>query len=57
MVPPLTAITFCHVSPNPHGSPKTIFTTLGEKDPNNIWQKKFSRIEIFVFEIAKVEVH
>ena len=44
---PLTAITFCHISPNPMAIPKLFL-----QDQNNIFRK----IKIFVSEIAKVKV-
>ena len=51
---PLTAITFCHISPNPMSVPKPFKYHL---ERTQTFGKKLIRIKIFVFEIAKVKVH
>ena len=52
---PLIAIMFCHVSPNPMAVPKLFLQDL-KKRTQTIFRKKWRKIKIFVFEIAKVKV-
>ena len=52
---PLTAITFCHVSPNPMVVPKLFLQDL-KKRTKTTFRKKSRKIRIFVFETAKVKV-
>ena len=49
---PLTAITFCHVSPNPMAVPELFLQDL--KKRTKTFRKKLGKIKMFVFEIAKV---
>ena len=51
----LTAITFCHVSPNPMAVPKSFLKNL-KKRTQTTFGKNFRKIKVFVFEIAKVKV-
>ena len=52
---PLTAITFCHVSPNPMAIPKLFLQDLKKRNKTT-FRKKSRKIKIFVFETAKVKV-
>ena len=52
---PLTAITFCHVSPNSMAVPKLFLQDL-KKRTKTLRKKLRKKIKIFVFEIAKVKV-
>ena len=52
---PLTAITFCYVSPNPMAVPKLFLQDLKERTKTT-FRKKSRKIKVFIFETAKVKV-